>query len=98
MRRKGEKPVLKTLLEITPSSPVMRTIASGDPWFKAWSFQQCTPMARLVRTTGLTAGRLAAIEQGDRISRAEIDVLARAWSVSAEGLIGTLPDRALVID
>lgn len=98
MRRKGKKPVTRTQLAITPSSPVMRVIADGDTWFNAWTFQQCTPLARLARTTGLPMGRLCAIEQGDRISRAEIDALARAWCVSAEGLIGTLPDRSLVID
>ena len=98
MRRKGERPVPKRLLHITPSSPVMRMIATGDSWFNAWTFQQSTPLARLARTTGLDVARLHAIQRGDRISRAEIDALARAWCVSAEGRIGTLPDRALVID
>ena len=98
MRRKGEKPVPRTLLAITPSSPVMRMIADGDTWFNAWTFQQSTPLARLARMTGLTVARLYAIEHGDRVSRTEIDALARAWSVSADGLIGTLPDRSLVVD
>lgn len=98
MRRKGERPVPQRLIDITPSSPVMRMIATGDHWFTAWLCQQSTPLTRLARTTGLSVARLLAIQQGDRVSRAEIDALARAWSVSAEGLIGTLPDRALVID
>lgn len=63
-----------------------------------WTFQQSTPLVRLARMTGLTVARLDAIEHGDRVSRDEIDALARAWSVSAEGLIGTLPDRSLVVD
>lgn len=98
MRRKGERPILRRLLDITPSSPVMRMIASGDHWFAAWMMQQVTPLAELARTTGLAAARLHAIDQGDCVSRAEIDALARAWSVSAEGLIGTLPNRSLVIE
>lgn len=98
MRRKGERPVARPLLDITPSSPVMRMIADGDHWFTAWTMQQATPLAQLARTTGIPAARLHTIQQGDRVSRAEIDALARAWSASAEGLIGTLPDRALVVD
>ncbi len=98
MRRKGERPVPRRLLDVTPSSPVMRMIAEGDHWFNAWMFQQATALARLARTTGIAVARLHAMQQGDRVSRAEIDALARAWSVSAEGLIRTLPDRSLVID
>lgn len=98
MRRKGERPVPRRLLDITPSSPVVRMIADGDHWFAAWAIQQATPLARLARTTGIPAPRLHTIQHGDHVSRAEVDALARAWSVSAEGLIGTLPDRALVVD
>lgn len=98
MRRKGERPIAKQLVKPTPSSPVMRMIADGDRWFHAWIFQQAMPLARLSRVTGIPVARLCAIEQGDRLSRAELDALARAWSVSSADLIGTLPDPALVAE
>jgi hypothetical protein len=98
MRRKGERRVPTRLVEITPASPVVRSIAEGDHWFNAWVAEACTPWARLARMTGIPSSRFYAFMAGDRISRAEIDALARAWSVSGADLISTLPDPSLVVD
>lgn len=98
MRRKGERPVPKRLVVITATSPVVLSIADGDHWFNAWVSQACTPWAALARTTGIPATRFAAIKNGDKVSRAEVDALARAWSVSTADLISTIPDPTIVID
>lgn len=98
-RRKGEQPVRKPLAELSAGHPVVRMVANGDHWFEAWVRQECTPYARLQQLTGIPTTRLATLSrQGERVSRAEIDALARAWCVSSEGLISTLPDRSLVVE
>lgn len=98
MRRKGERPLPTRLVRITAASPVVIAIAEGTNWFDAWTSEACTPWARLARTTGIPATRFTALKNGDRISRSEIDALARAWSVSSADLIGTLPNPALVVE
>jgi hypothetical protein len=97
-RRKGERPVPKRLVVLTPGSPVRRSIAEGDHWFDAWVAEASTPWSRLSRDTGIPVRRFVAISGGDHLSRAELDALARAWSVSSGDLLSTLPDRALVVD
>ena len=97
-RRKGERPIPRRLMTLTPDSPVLRNIADGDHWFYAWLSEACTPFAPLSRLTGIPTRRLSAINAGDRVSRAEIDALACAWSVSSADLISTLPDPALVVE
>ena len=96
MRRKGEKPIPRLLDRWSPAHPVAHAIATGSPWFQAWQMQKCTPTVRLARQTGIAAARLAAIGAGDRLSRAELDALARAWTISAGDLIASLPDPGLV--
>jgi len=98
MRRKGERRIPKRLRVLTPDAPVLRNIAEGSHWFYAWLSEECTPLAPLSRLTGIPPRRLDAINAGDRVSRAEIDALARAWSVSSEDLISTLPDPTLVVE
>lgn len=98
MRRKGERPLPTRLVQITATSPVVIAIAEGTNWFDAWTSEACTPWGRLARTTGIPASRFFALKSGDRISRSEIDALARAWSVSSADLISTLPDPAFVVE
>jgi len=98
MRRKGERPLPTRLLQITPASPVVIAIAEGTNWMDAWTSEACTPWGRLARNTGIPVNRFTAIKDGDRISRAEIDALARAWSVTSADLISTLPDPTLVVE
>lgn len=98
MRRKGEQPVPKWLNVLTADSHVVRNIAEGEYWFDAWLGEECTPIATLSRRTGISLARLTAINRGDRVSRAEIDALARAWSVSSQDLISTLPSTDFVVE
>lgn len=97
-RRKGEKRVLKPLQAITPASPVVSSIADGVGWFHAWMVQECTPLATLARVTGIPIARIEALSHGGRVSRAEVDALARAWCVSSADLIGTMPDPTLLVE
>ena len=97
MRRKGEQPVAKRLVQITPTSAVVMSITEGDHRFDAWVAEASTPWSKLARLTGIPGTRFSAIRSGDKISRAEIDALAQAWSVSSENLINTIPDHDLVV-
>lgn len=98
MRRKGERPVAQQLIRLSAGHPILRSIAEGDHWFYAWVSQCCTPHIRLAKQTGISPGRIRAIDGGDIVSRAEIDALARAWNVSTQELISTLPDPSLVVE
>jgi hypothetical protein len=98
VRRKGEKPVVVMLDSYHDRHPVALMIASGSGWFGAWAGQKATPYSKLTRMTGINAGRLVAIDGGDRISRAELDALALAWGVSAGDIIKSMPDSDLVVE
>jgi len=97
-RRKGERPIPRLLDSWSESHPVANMIRTGSHWFAAWQMQKCTPTAKLVRQTGIAAARLTAISYGDRVSRAELDALARAWNVSAGDLEASMPDKGLVVE
>lgn len=97
-RRKGERRVAVPLTTWTESHPVAQSIREGDSWFGAWQRQMCTPYSRLAKLTGIPAARLVAIDAGGAISRAELDALARAWSISSSGLQASMPSPDLVVD
>ncbi len=97
-RRKGERPLERRLDRWSSEHPAARMIASGDSWFNAWVAQKATPLRRLSRQTGIGVGRLMTIGQGGHVSRAEIDALARAWTISAADLIASMPDPTIVVD
>jgi len=97
-RRKGERPLVKELDNWSSDHPVAHAIRSGDPWFGAWQRQKCLPLVKLARLTGIPLQRFTAIEYGGAISRAEVDALARVWSISAGDLIASMPSPSLVID
>jgi len=98
MRRKGERPIPRALTRWSASHPVAHAMRTGDHWFKAWQFQSCIASAKLARDTGIPANRFAAIENGGAVSRAEIDALARAWSVSSGDLIECIGDASVIVD
>lgn len=98
MTHKGQKPVLVKLDRWTPSHPVADAIATGSYWFAAWMEQKATPLGVLAKQTGIAVPRLLAIDAGDRVSRAELDALARAWSISAGDLIASLGDATTVVE
>lgn len=98
MRRKGERPIPISLDHWHRKHPVARTIATGSHWFEAWLMQNNTPLIRLEVLTGIPKRRFIAIQLGDDVSRAEIDALARAWSISSNDLIASIDGRSKVID
>jgi hypothetical protein len=98
VRRKGEKPVVKLLDTYDEHHPVAHMIRTGYSWFSAWLFQKSTSLRRLRLFTRISAGRLTAISQGDRVSRAEIDARSLACHVSAGDIMKSMPDASLVIE
>ena len=98
MRHKGEKRLPKVLDTYSDRHPVAHAIRTGDNWCYAWLAQKCIPEAALTRKTGMSAARLHAIQQGDRVSRAELDALSVVWGVSASDLIASMPDPSIVVD
>lgn len=96
-RRKGERSIPHLLETWSEDHPVALMIRTGSDWFTAWQMQKCTPSAKLARQTGIAVPRLEAISYGDRVSRAEMDALARAWNVSAKDLEASIPE-GLVMD
>ncbi|MBW4331378.1 hypothetical protein KY084_10895 [Stakelama sp. CBK3Z-3] len=96
-RRKGERPVALELDRYGEDHPVAQMIADGDNWFQAWTAQTATPLTTLAKRTGIPRTRLLTIERDDRISRAELDALARAWCVSAGDLESSIDKRVQII-
>ncbi|MHA6768081.1 hypothetical protein [Sphingobium ummariense] len=98
MRRKGERPVPRELDRWAPDHPVADMIRTGTCWFDAWLIQKCTADITLSKLTGMDRRRIEAIRRGGYISRAELDALAIAWSVSAGDLIRSMPTPNLVVE
>lgn len=97
-RRKGERPIPRLLDSWSPKHPVAHAIATGSSWFGAWAMQKAIPQAALARQTGISTARLTAIDHGDRVSRAELDALARAWCISSCDLAASMPEPDLLVD
>jgi len=98
MRRKGEKPVVKSWPSYNDSHPVSRAIATGDGWFGAWSRQAATPLVKLSKASKVDVERLLAIDSGAEITRAEIEALASAWRAEVQDVIASLPDPAVLVE
>ncbi len=95
-RRKGERPIPKTVRPYDADHPVRRWIADGDGdgWFDAWVGQMCTPYAVLTKKTGIAQERLFELSFGEPPTLAEIDALAKVWLVPPEGLIASIADAS----
>ncbi len=96
VKRKGERPLPVYLDTWSPAHPVAQSIARGTWWFDAWVGQKTTPYEKLSRLTGIPPNRLATISARDRVSLAELDALARAWSISAGDLRASVPPELVV--
>ncbi len=97
-RRKGEQPVPREVRDFTPDMAVARTIREGDPWFYAWNAQETTGGDRLRKRTGIPTARLKEIESGGPITRVELEALAKAWWITPEGLLASMPHPERVVD
>lgn len=97
VKHKGAKTLPVYLDTWSDAHPVAHSIATGTRWFDAWVMQRTTPLPRLAVITGIPRARLDTIAQGDRVSLAEIDALARAWSISAGDLRASLPVDLVVV-
>lgn len=96
-RRKGEQRVPR-VVRTSPIDTVERAMRTGGSWFYAWAMQEATPTPpRLVKKTKLSADRLRQIEAGGTITRAEIEALARAWWITPDALIASMPDPERVV-
>ena len=93
MRRKGERLIAKKLERWDPDGHIAESIATGTHWLDAWIMQNNTPFVRLSKATGIPSERFMAITSGDAVSRAEVDALARAWSMTAGDLIASMGGR-----
>ena len=98
MRRKGEGLIAKKLERWDPDGHIAASIATGTHWFDAWLMQNGTPYVRLTALTGIPMQRFSAITLGDAVSRAEIDALARTWSMSASDLIASISGRSEIVE
>lgn len=98
MRRKGEGVTPKKLERWDPDGHIAESIATGTHWLDAWLMQNGTPYVRLSALTGIPTQRFSAITTGDVVSRAEIDALARAWSMSAGDLIASIGGRTEIVE
>lgn len=98
MRRKGEGQVPKTLERWDPDGHIAQSIETGTHWLDAWLMQNGTPYVRLSAVTGIPIPRFAAITRGDAVSGAEIDALARAWSMSSKDLILSIGGRSEIVE
>ena len=91
MRRKGEQKLEKQWMPWGPKHPVHHMMSGGDGWFLAWQTQAGTSYPTIARKTGISAERLGEIEDGEPITRAEVDALATLWNASVDDLIESLP-------
>jgi hypothetical protein len=57
----------------------------------------CTPYPLLARRTEIAEARLHQIGNDATFTRAELEALAKAWWITAEGLLASMPDPERVI-
>lgn len=96
-RRKGEQPVPKAVTEWSPDHPVADAMRSGSGWFEAWVGQMTTPYERLAQATGLSVDRIREIATGGPIMQAELEAFAKAWWITPDGLLASMPDPERMI-
>jgi hypothetical protein len=90
--RLGERRVLEA-----PPDRVARRLAAGDRWFRAWASEVTASFPTLTMRSGIPFARLMELDAGSPPSRAEIEVLAKAWWITPAGLIASMPDPTRVV-
>lgn len=94
MRRKGERPCVRSWPPYGPGHPVAGAISRGDRWFYAWVMQASTPYPKLSKLSGIPVERLERLHRGDPPSVDEIAALARAWLVTPQDVAASILDPA----
>jgi hypothetical protein len=95
--RKGEQPVAKQVVDWSSDHPVARCMTRGSEWFSAWIGQMATPYDWLAKKTRIPVARLQEIDRGSTITRAEVEALAKAWWITPDGLIASLPAPTRIV-
>jgi hypothetical protein len=76
VRRKGEKPVVCEPLIWSETGTIAASIKTGDRWLYAWMMQQCVPMQKLARLSGINGDRLEELWSGADPTDEELEALA----------------------
>lgn len=83
-RRKGERPLVRTVMPYDASHPVARNIGEGTPPFTAWMQQEATPYYVLVKRTRIPLDRIMTLDRGAVPTDAELAALAAAWHTTVD--------------
>ncbi|MCW1985624.1 UNVERIFIED_ORG: hypothetical protein M2348_001356 [Sphingomonas sp. R1F5B] len=86
MRRKGERKLERQWTPWGPGHPVVRMMASGDSWFRAWQGQAGIVWPVIARRCGISMDRLMEMDRGAMPSAEEIEKLAKLWNCPAEDI------------
>lgn len=90
VRRKGERPVVKTWATWNERHPVHDMISAGDRWLDAWTAQAAISWPVLARRSGVPLGRLFAINAGAAPMIEEIRSLADVWKAPLADVCASL--------
>jgi len=85
-RRKGEKPVVHSLLLWSKDGPIAHKIKTGDHWLYAWIAQQAVPMPTLSRRSGVSLDRLDALWRGHDAAADELEALSGPFCTDVASL------------
>jgi hypothetical protein len=96
-RRNGIRRPLPAVVSWSADHWAARYMQDGDAWFDAWMKAMATPGPTLAKRTRIPLDRLMQIARGAAITRKEIEVLAKAWSITPDGLIESLPEAGRVV-
>ena len=98
MRRKGERPYVRTWPAWGVEHPVYRAVAEGEMWFRAWYGEAATPFVRLKKLSGVGYDRINAIDQGDKLTWKELVAFAEAWKADPEQVVASLPSPDTMVE
>lgn len=89
-RRKGEKPVIHQPVTWSETCSIARSISTGTGWLDAWIMQQCIPLDRLSRRSGLAPERLSALLYAHDATRDELAAMAGPFNTDVETMFASM--------
>ena len=96
-RRKGEKPVPRSpLLWTDPWCRIPQALREGNGWLYCWYSQQCVPIPRLARQSGVPETRLRELELGEAPTLEELAALAGPLRTDVASLRASVELAALL--